>query len=64
MLAVKCSLAIMLTQRSDCISRLQVKKYVYIKTHGRVSVAKKAVCAQVCYLWEPLTRHFQPLVSL
>ena len=35
-----------------------------IKTQGRVSAAKKPCDTQVCYLQEPLTRRFQPLVSL
>ena len=35
-----------------------------IKTLGRVSVAKKPCDTKVCYLQEPLTRHFQSLVSL
>ena len=36
---------------------------VYIKTHGRVSAAKKDARAQVCYLRDRSSSRFQPIIT-
>ena len=46
------------------MSRALIKTYGrLIKTHGRVSAAKKDARAQVCYLRDRSSSRFQPLIT-
>ena len=38
-------------------------KHIDIKTHGRVSAAKKDARAQVCYLRDRSSSRFQPIIT-